>query len=276
MSDPSPAASLFAAGVFTGRRVVVVGVDSAIGCAIARRLAGLGARLALGAADAAATKACADGIAASCNAPWSDAVDLASAEPTARWVEAAWSALGGCDLLVNATARRAPARALDMSLSDWRAVIDTNFSGAWHLMLPMAQRWRDSGTPGNIVSVISPFQRGTPGAANDGAASAGVLFLTKTIAIEWAAYRIRANCVAAGVIAGSDNQPWPPGDAAVVAEANPMRRAGTLDDVTHAVAYLGSDAAGFITGDLLTVDGGGALWGETWPVAKPDYFKVRT
>ena len=276
--SPTPSRpALFAPGSHSGRRVVIAGVDNAIGRAIARRFAGLGARLAVGAADAGTCNAAvAEFEATGCTAPWAAPVDLAQAEPTARWAEAAWNALGGCDLLVNATARRAPARALDMSLEDWRAVIDTNFSGAWHLTYAMAQRWRSSRTPGTIVSVISPFQRGMPGAANDGAASAGVLYMTKTIAVEWAAYRIRANCVAAGVIAGSENQPWPRGDAAAVAEANPMRRAGSLDDVADAVAYLGSDNAAFITGDLLTVDGGGVLWGESWPIEKPDFFKVRT
>lgn len=268
MPDLVPRPALFAPGSHAGRRVVIAGADSAFGRAIALRFAALGARLALGRADAQALGSAGDA--------WVQPVNLANADETARWVEGAWNALGGCDLLINATARRAPARALDMSLEDWRAVIDTNFSGAWHLVLAMAQRWRDSGAPGSIVSVISPFQRGMPGAANDGAASAGVLYMTKTIAVEWAAYRIRANCVAAGVVAGSPNLPWPPGDAAAIAEANPMRRAGTLDDVVDAVAYLGSEAAAFVTGDCITVDGGGVLWGETWPVAKPDFFKVRT
>ncbi|MBL8382488.1 MAG: SDR family oxidoreductase [Burkholderiales bacterium] len=277
MPEPSPRPALFAPGAHAGRRVVLAGADNAIGRAIALRLGSLGARLALGGADAGALADCAAALrAAGAGAPWTGPVQLAHADEAARWVDAAWAALGGCDLLVNATARRAPARALDMRLEDWRAVVDTNFSGAWHLVLPMAQRWRDSAAPGTIVSVIAPFQRGMPGAANEGAAAAGVLYMTKTIAVEWAAYRIRANCVAAGVLAGSENQPWPPGDAAAIAEANPMRRAGTLDDVADAVAFLGSDAAGFVTGDLLTVDGGGVLWGETWPVAKPDFFKVRT
>lgn len=275
MPDPSPRPTLFAPGSHAGRRVVIAGVDNAIGRAIAMRFASLGARLALGGGDAQAVAACADGLPGAAGA-WAGPVNLAQADETARWVEGAWAALGGCDLLVNATARRAPARALDMSYEAWRAVIDTNFSGAWHLVLAMAERWRDSATPGSVVSVISPFQRGMPGAANEGAASAGVLYLTKTIAVEWAAYRIRANCVAAGVIAGSGNLPWPPGDAAAIAEANPMRRAGTLDDVVDAVAYLGSEASAFITGDCVTVDGGGVLWGESWPVAKPDFFKVRT
>ena len=269
MPETSPRPALFAPGSHAGRRVVIAGADTAFGRAIACRFAALGARLALGGPDAQA-------LSLATGDAWMQPVNLANADETARWVEGAWNALGGCDLLVNATARRAPARALDMSAEDWRAVIDTNFSGAWHLVLPMARHWRDSSTPGAIVSVISPFQRGMPGAANEGAASAGVLYMTRTIAVEWAAYRIRANCVAVGVIAGSGNLPWPPGNEAAIAEANPMRRAGTLDDVADAVAYLGSESAAFVTGDCVTVDGGGVLWGETWPVAKPDFFKVRT
>ena len=80
--------------------------------------------------------------------------------------------------------------------------------------------------------------------------------------------------LAVGVIEGSGQRSQTAGRAATLARANPMRRAGEPRDIADAVVYLSAPSGDFITGELLTVDGGGVLWGEVWPIVQPDYFKV--
>lgn len=181
---------------------------------------------------------------------------------------------GRLDVLVNNAGGQFPQDAIDFSRKGWLAVIDLNLNGTWWMMQEAARRWRERGEPGNIINIVANVERGMPQAAHTCAARAGVIYLSKTVATEWAPFDIRVNCIAPGTIETEGFSVYPPGALERFHEANPMKRLGDAWDVAEATAYLGSDAAGFITGEVLTIDGGMAQWGVVWPAGMPDYFNV--
>ena len=111
-----------------------------------------------------------------------------------------------------------------------------------------------------------------PQAAHTCAARAGVIYLSKTMATEWAPHRIRVNCSGPGVIETEGFGVYPEEALARFHQANPMKMRGDAWDVAEAIAYLASPAARFINGDLMIIDGGQAQWGVVWPGGMPEYF----
>lgn len=192
-------------------------------------------------------------------------------------VEAFWGRVGAgrpVDILVNSAGGQFPQAAIDISPGGWNAVIDTNLNGTWHMMQVAAQKWRDTGHPGNIINIVVVTTGGLHGIAHSIAARSGVIGLTRAVAVEWAQYGLRVNCVAPGAIETDGWNVYAPEVRATYASSNPMMRVGTAWDIAEACAYLGGPSGGFITGEVLTVDGGGQHWGETWTTGKPDYFKT--
>ena len=165
--------------------------------------------------------------------------------------------------------------ALDFKVKGWNAVIDTNLNGTWYMMQSAARQWVDRKTPGSIVNIIADIWRGMLGIAHTCAARAGVAYLSKSVAVEWAPHRIRVNCVAPGVCETSGFVQYPPEGLKTYPGANPMLRVGDAHDIAEAVVYLASPGAKFITGEVLTVDGGEQLWGDPWPPGRPDYFEPK-
>ena len=182
---------------------------------------------------------------------------------------------GGIDVLVNCAGGQYPQAAIDFSVKGWNAVIDTNLNGTWYMMQSAAQHWRDNGRAGCIVNIVAVVARGMPQVAHTAAARAGVIYLSKSLSVEWAPYNIRINCVAPGSIATDGLNVYPREAAEGFAVSNPMKRLGDVMDIAQAVAYLAAPTGKFITGELLAVDGGRQNWGEDWPGGIPDYFKVR-
>ena len=181
---------------------------------------------------------------------------------------------GSIDMLVNNAGGQFPQDAIDFSRKGWLAVIDLNLNGTWWMMQEAARRWRERGQAGNIVNIVANVERGMPQAAHTCAARAGVIYLSKTVATEWAPFDVRINCIAPGTIETEGFQVYPPQALQRFHEANPMKKLGDAWDVAEAAAYLGSDAARFITGEVITIDGGMAQWGVVWPAGIPDYFNV--
>ncbi|RVT43803.1 SDR family oxidoreductase [Sphingobium algorifonticola] len=179
---------------------------------------------------------------------------------------------GRLDHLVNNAGGQFPQDAIDFSRKGWMSVIDLNLNGTWWMMQAAAQRWREAGSGGNIVSVVANVERGMPQAAHTCAARAGVIYLSKTLATEWAPHNIRVNCVAPGVIESEGFHVYPEEALARFHDANPMKRRGDVWDVAEAVVYLMAPSGKFITGDLLVIDGGQAQNGAVWPAGRPDYF----
>jgi citronellol/citronellal dehydrogenase len=177
--------------------------------------------------------------------------------------------LGGLDLLVNNAGGQFPEHAIDLSDKGWRAVIDTNLNATWTMMQRAARYWRSSDRPGVIVNIIAPFVRGMYGLAHTVAARAGVAYVSRNVAIEWAPHRIRVNCVMPGGIATRGLDTYAPDVRAQMRDAHPLRTLGEVQDVAEAVVYFAAPSARFVTGEVLAVDGGLQIHGELWQAGRP-------
>lgn len=277
MSDEELAArkSVYRPDLLKGQSWIVTGGSSGIGKAIAFLAARLGADVAICGRDADKLEAARDFMADATGAQV-EAVPMSIREPAAveQFLDQVIGRFGRIDVLVNNAGGQFPQDAIDFSRKGWLAVIDLNLNGTWWMMQEAAKRWRKRGEPGNIINIVANVERGMPQAAHTCAARAGVIYLSKTVAVEWAPHNIRVNCIAPGTIETEGFAVYPPEALARFHEANPMKKLGDGWDVAEASVYLGSDAGGFITGELLTIDGGMAQWGVVWPAGMPDYFKV--
>ncbi|HEY9287026.1 MAG TPA: 3-oxoacyl-[acyl-carrier-protein] reductase [Candidatus Dormibacteraeota bacterium] len=166
------------------------------------------------------------------------------------------SEFGRLDILVNNAGITADGLLMLMSTAKWQRVLRTNLDGAF-LVTREAMRLMARARTGTIVNVASVSGiAGVPGQANYSAAKAGVIALTKAIAREGAGYGIRVNAVAPGLIDTEMLASIPEAIRSLYVESVPMKRIGTADEVAHAVAFLASDRASYITGQTLIIDGG--------------------
>jgi citronellol/citronellal dehydrogenase len=129
--------------------------------------------------------------------------------------------------------------------------------------------------PGSIVNIVAVVNRGIPQLAHTCAARAGVVHLTKTVSVEWAPLGIRVNCLAPGPVATDGLNVYPRQAAEALRDSTPLKRFGTVYDIAQGVAFLASPATGgFITGEVLTIDGGRQQFGEDWPGGRPEYYAL--
>lgn len=189
-------------------------------------------------------------------------------------MEITWSKFGKIDVLVNNGGGQFPQPAIDFSDKGWNAVIDTNLNGTWYMMQRAARLWQKHGHPGSIVNIVANVERGMPQVAHTCAARAGVIGLTKSVSTEWAPLDIRVNCVSPGSIETEGFNVYSEDAVKGFLYSNPMKRLGDAFDIAEAVTYLAAPSGKFITGEVLTVDGGNAQWGDVWPGGIPDYFNV--
>ena len=199
--------------------------------------------------------------------------DIRRADEVAALFQHVETRYGRLDLLINNAGGQFPQAAIDMSANGFRAVVENNLFGTWSMMQTAARFWRDTGTPGSIVNVVVVVDRGVLGAAHTTAARAGVIYLSKTVAVEWIPLKIRVNCVAPGTIFTEGMAGYPEEVKKTYTRSNPMLRLGDPWEIAESCLFIGSDASSFTTGELLRVDGGGQLWGEQWTQGKPDYFR---
>lgn len=265
--------TIFRPDLLAGKRLLITGGGSGMGKATATLAARLGARVAIcgrSPEKLEATKAFvqeATGVelhAAVCN--------IRDPESVERFIGNVFDEFGGLDTLVNNAGGQFPQDAIDFSRKGWLAVIDTNLNGTWWMMQEAAKQWRARGEPGNIVNIVANVERGMPQAAHTCAARAGVIYLSKTVATEWAPHRIRVNCIGPGVIETEGFGVYPEEALVRFHKANPMKLRGDAWDVAEQIVYLASPAARFINGELSIIDGGQAQWGVVWPGGMPDYF----
>ena len=274
MTQPPPRPdTVFRPDLLKGQVVVVSGGGSGLGRALAVQVAKLGATVAICGRRQERLDETASMISASGGGPvMADAVSIRDPEAVARFIAGVHERFGRLDVLVNNAGGQFAQAAIDFSVKGWHAVIDTNLNGTWWMMQAAARQWRDRGSRGNIVNVVAVVWRGLPGIAHSCAARAGVVYLSKTLAIEWAPLGIRVNCVAAGAIATGGLESYSEEARRELPRSNPMQRFGETADVTDAVIYLASASGSFVTGETLVVDGGNQVWGDQWTIPRPTYF----
>ena len=261
--------------LLAGKVVLISGGSSGIGKASAFLAARLGAEVVICGRTADKLDLVRDAIGAATGRDIMT-VPMSIREPEAveAMLDAVWARFGKLDCVVNNAGGQFPQDAIDFSRKGWLAVIDLNLNGSWWMMQEAAKRWRDTGQPGGIINIVANVERGMPQAAHSCAARAGVIYLSKTLATEWAPHAIRVNCIAPGTIETEGFAVYPPEALARFHEANPMKRLGNGWDVAEAVVYLTADSGNFVTGEVMAIDGGMAQWGVVWPAGMPDYFKV--
>ena len=263
----------FRDGLFAGQVALVSGAGRGIGKAIAFQLARLGANVALCGRDAARLEATAERLRALGSQVLTHAMSIRDPDAVARLYDAVWEKFGTLDLLVNNAGGQFPQAAIDFSPKGWNAVIDTNLNGTWYMMQQAARRWRDGKRGGAIVNIVTVVNRGMPGVAHTCAARAGVIYLSKTVAIEWAPLNIRINCVAPGAIMTEGMEVYPDEARRDLPKTNLMKRFGDVRDIADAVCYLAGPSGAFMTGEVVTVDGGNQVWGDQWTIPRPAWFE---
>ncbi|MDX2274556.1 MAG: SDR family oxidoreductase [Hyphomonadaceae bacterium] len=259
---------------FKGKVVLVSGAGTGIGRACAFWFARLGAKLVVCGRKAEPLQSLKDALAPIGAEVLIQTMSIRDPDAVAALFDAAWAHYGRVDVLVNNAGGQFPQAAIDFAPKGWNAVIDTNLNGPWYMMQAAARKWRDAGLPGSIVNVVTVIDRGMPGVAHTCAARAGIVYVSKTVAIEWAPLNIRINCVAPGIISTEAMNVYPEEARNSFTSTNLMKRFGQVEDIANTVCFLAGSSGAFITGEVVTVDGGNHLWGDQWTIAKPDYFKV--
>ncbi|MBS7804279.1 SDR family oxidoreductase [Rhizobiales bacterium TNE-4] len=266
-SDP-----VFREGLFDGQVALVSGGGSGLGRAIAVQMASLGAHVAICGRRIERLDETADIIRKAGGVATTHAMSIRDPDAVAQLVTDVVAAHGRIDHLINNAGGQFPQAAIDYSVKGWNAVIDTNLNGSWYMMQAVARHWRDQAAQGTITNIVAVIVRGMPGVAHTCAARAGVIHLSKTLATEWAPLGIRINCVAPGAIATGGMDVYSEEARRELPRSNLMQRFGSAQDVADAVTYLAAPSGRFITGEVLTVDGGNQIWGDQWTIPRPDYF----
>jgi citronellol/citronellal dehydrogenase len=264
--------TVFAPDALKDMVVVVSGGTGGIGRAIAWLFARLGAHVALVGRNQDKLDALASILAGRSLKASAHVADIREPDAVNALFDNIWAAHGRVECLINSAGGQFPQPAIDFSVKGWNAVIDTNLNGTWYMMQAAAKRWRDRAHPGSIVNIVVVTTHGLYGIAHSVAARSGVIGLSRAVAVEWAPLNIRVNCVAPGAIETEGWNVYTPDARAAYPRSNPMMRAGSPWDIAEASVYLAGPSGNFITGETLTVDGGGQLWGETWTTGKPAYF----
>jgi len=240
-----------------GRVALITGSGRGIGQAAALALAQEGVRIVVTDIDAEAVRATCDALRQDGHECIGVPADVCHPVQVEALAAQAVEAFGKVDILVNNAGFTRDKYLTKMPLEDWESVIDTILKGAFlctRAVLPAMQQqgW------GRIISISSRAHLGNPGQANYAAAKAGLIGFTRSLALENGKFNITANAIAPGLIETQLTRALPTFDKLQEAALahNPIRRLGSLDDISNAILFLASDRSGFITGETLHVTGG--------------------
>ena len=254
---------MFIPTLLEGQVAVVTGGGTGIGLAIARRFGALGARVVIGSRNSENLERGSAELRRAGLDPLAVQVDVRNPEQVDEMVERTIRHFGHIDILVNNAAGNFVCKAEDLSPNGWNSVIGIVLSGSFYCSRAVGRHMiaRDRG--GSIVSILANYVwTGSAGTIHSAAAKAGVMSMTQTLAAEWAAHGIRVNAVAPGPIesAGAARQLWNTSEAVQrITDMVPLKRWGRPEEIADAVAFLVAPGSSYITGEILTVDGGAWL-----------------
>jgi NAD(P)-dependent dehydrogenase (short-subunit alcohol dehydrogenase family) len=242
----------------TGKVALVTGASSGLGVHFARTLAAAGASVAIAARRADRLASLQAELQAAGARALAVELDVQSSDSITAAFAAAEQALGPIDVVLNNAGISIVRPALEMPVEDWDAVVNTNLRGAWLVAQTAGKRWLMGKRPGVIVNIASILGLRTIGqVAPYNASKAGLIHLTRALAMEWARHDIRVNAICPGYIEtemNSDFWKTPAGQRLI--DRIPQRRIGKPEHLDGALLLLSSEAGSFMTGSVLTVDGG--------------------
>jgi NAD(P)-dependent dehydrogenase (short-subunit alcohol dehydrogenase family) len=261
---------MFRQDLLAGKKILVTGGGTGLGKIIGRRYLELGAHLVICGRRLAVLDATADEWRAELPGARVDTLtcDVRDAEQVEAMMERIWQT-GALDVLVNNAAANFIARTDRLSARAVDAVLNIVLHGSFYCTIAAGRRWIEAGRPGNVISTVSaPVITGQAFTAPSAAAKAGVLAMTRSLAVEWGPRGIRLNCVAPGLFPtpGAWEQLFPPGSQVEAQEQGvPLRRLGDHRELCDLYAYLAAEGSGYMTGDLIVMDGGRWMQGTGGP-----------
>src|SRR5204862_1147093 len=256
---------------FAGRVGIITGGATGIGNAIAREVARLGGRVVLVSRKEENLAKAVEEIRSEtgrADAASYHALDVRDAEAVGAMADKVATDFGQIDFLVNNAAGNFVVPSDQLSVNGWNSVINIVLNGTFYCTSAVGKRMIAAKNGGVMLNIIANFAwTGAPGVVHSASAKAGVLAMTRTLAVEWARHKIRVNAMAPGPIdtPGASARLFP--DPAVhegIRRTIPLRRFGTLEEVANAASYLLSDYAAYITGEALVIDGGQWLSGADY------------
>jgi NAD(P)-dependent dehydrogenase (short-subunit alcohol dehydrogenase family) len=247
---------MFQAGLLKDRVIVVTGGGTGLGAEMARRFAELGAHpVVIG-----RRKEKLDEIVAQISAAGGRASAYSCDVRDAAQVAEVAGKLPRVDGLVNNAAGNFLAASEDLSPNGFKAVVDIVLNGTFYCTSAFGKRMIESGNGGGIVNIVTTYAwTGSAFVLPSACAKAGVLVMTRSLAVEWAAYKIRVNAIAPGPVPteGAFSRLMPDPSMEEMAKSRiPLKRFATPREIADAAVYLLSEGAAYLTGDCLTVDGG--------------------
>jgi len=240
------------------RHALVTGASSGLGRHFASVLADAGAQVTVAARREAQLAQTVEEIIASGAQAHAVRLDVTDASSVEQAFAAAEERLGPITIVINNAGVTVTRSALDMTENDWTSVVDTNLKGAWMVAQHAARRMIHHGMSGSIVNIASILGlRVAGGVAPYAISKAGVVQMTKALALEWARHRIRVNALAPGYIGTELNDAFFSSDAGkALIRRIPQRRLGEVRELDGPLLLLASDAGSYMTGSVVAVDGG--------------------
>ena len=251
---------MFRDDLLSGKRVMVTGGGSGIGLAMSKRFAALGANVAITGRSAERLADAAGQISPGGERIFTQPCDVRDFAQVEALAAAVAERFGGIDVLVNNAAGNFLSATEDLSPNGFNAIVQTVLNGTFHATLAVGRRMIEAGRGGSILNIVTTYAwTGSAFVVPSAAAKAGVLAMTRSLAVEWATYKIRSNAIAPGPFPteGAWNALMPTPELEAEAKARiPMGRFGEHDELANLAAFLVSDGAPFINGEVVTIDGG--------------------
>ncbi|MXN66697.1 glucose 1-dehydrogenase [Stappia sp. GBMRC 2046] len=241
------------------KRILITGASSGLGMHFARLAARQGAKVAVAARRRERLEDLAgELLTLGAERSLACTLDVSDEASINACIDEVANAFDGLDVLVNNAGTASGGAALDQTAGDFDQVIDVNLRGVWLLSVAAGRHWRDTGTPGAIVNIASILgERVAKGVAPYAISKAGVVQMTKVLALELSRYDVRVNAIAPGYFETEINAGFfdtPQGEAMI--KRIPMRRIGNPEELDGPFILLSSDASRYMTGAVIPVDGG--------------------